>query len=49
LLKNHHKADEFAKHADFVIENIAGLLKIIDGKKENSPPSSQRPQRKKGF
>lgn len=32
LLKNHHKADEFAKHADFVIENIAGLLKIIDGK-----------------
>ncbi|MGD0573584.1 MAG: HAD family hydrolase [Sedimentisphaerales bacterium] len=31
LLKNHHKADEFAKHADFVIENIAGLLKIIDG------------------
>jgi HAD superfamily hydrolase (TIGR01509 family) len=30
LLKNHHKADEFAKHADFVIENIAGLLKIID-------------------
>jgi HAD superfamily hydrolase (TIGR01509 family) len=32
LLKNHHKADEFAKHADFVIENIAGLLKIIDGR-----------------
>ena len=29
LLKNHHKADEFAKHADFVIENIADLLKII--------------------
>jgi len=32
LLKNHHKADEFAKHADFVIENIAGILKIIDGR-----------------
>ena len=32
LLKNHHKADEFAKHADFVIENIADLLKIIDGR-----------------
>jgi len=32
LLKNHHKADEFAKHADFVIENIADVLKIIDGK-----------------
>jgi HAD superfamily hydrolase (TIGR01509 family) len=30
LLKNHHKADEFAKHADFVIENIADMLKIID-------------------
>jgi HAD superfamily hydrolase (TIGR01509 family) len=32
LLKNHHKADEFARHADFVIENIADLLKIIDGR-----------------
>ena len=30
--KNHHKADEFAKHADFVIENIADLIKIIDGR-----------------
>ncbi len=33
LLKNHHKADEFATHADFVIENITDILKIIDGKK----------------
>jgi HAD superfamily hydrolase (TIGR01509 family) len=32
LLKNHHKADEFAKHADFVIENITDLFKIIDDK-----------------
>jgi HAD superfamily hydrolase (TIGR01509 family) len=32
LLKNHRKADEFACHADFVIENIAGILKIIEGK-----------------
>jgi HAD superfamily hydrolase (TIGR01549 family) len=32
LLKNHRKADEFAKHADFVIENIADLLKIINGR-----------------
>ena len=32
LLKNHHKADEFSQYADFVIENIADLLKIIDGK-----------------
>jgi HAD superfamily hydrolase (TIGR01549 family) len=30
LLKNHHNADEFAKHADFVINNIADVLKIID-------------------
>ncbi len=30
LLKNHHKADEFAPHADFVIENLAGIIKIID-------------------
>jgi len=29
LLKNHPNADEFAKHADFVIENIADLLGII--------------------
>ena len=32
LLKNHHKAAEFAQYADFVIENIAGLLKIIDSR-----------------
>lgn len=31
LLKNHHKADEFAQHADFVIENITDILQIIDG------------------
>jgi HAD superfamily hydrolase (TIGR01509 family) len=32
LLKNQRKADEFAKHADFVIDNIADILKIIDGR-----------------
>jgi len=32
LLKNHQKAGEFVKHADFVIENIADILKIIDGR-----------------
>lgn len=32
LLKNHHRADEFAQHADFVIDNIADILKIIDDK-----------------
>jgi HAD superfamily hydrolase (TIGR01509 family) len=30
LLKNHRKAHEFAHHADFVIENISGILKIVD-------------------
>jgi phosphoglycolate phosphatase-like HAD superfamily hydrolase len=47
LLANHEKADEFAPHADFVIENIAEILQIIEGKKDISPQSSQRPQRKK--
>jgi HAD superfamily hydrolase (TIGR01549 family) len=32
LLKNHQKADEFVKHADFVVENIADILKIIDSR-----------------
>jgi HAD superfamily hydrolase (TIGR01509 family) len=29
LLKNHHKADEFAPHADFIIDNIKEILEII--------------------
>jgi HAD superfamily hydrolase (TIGR01509 family) len=29
LLANHHKADDFAEHADFCIENIGGILDII--------------------
>jgi HAD superfamily hydrolase (TIGR01549 family) len=32
LLKNHQKADEFTQYADFVIENIADILKIIDSR-----------------
>jgi HAD superfamily hydrolase (TIGR01549 family) len=32
LLKNHHKADEFAQYADFVIENITDIIQIIDGR-----------------
>jgi HAD superfamily hydrolase (TIGR01509 family) len=36
LLKNHHKADEFAHHADFVIEKIDDILQIIDGKLNHS-------------
>jgi len=32
LLKNHRKADEFAKYADFVIENITGILNIIENR-----------------
>jgi len=33
LLTNHERADEFAEHADFCIENISGLLQIIKEKK----------------
>ena len=29
LLANHHQADDFAEHADFCIENIAGIFEII--------------------
>ncbi len=31
LLANHNKAADFAKHADFTIENIGQILQIIDG------------------
>jgi len=52
LLKNHRRANEFAQHADFVIENIAEILKIIEGRKDVLPQtcperSRRRPQRKK--
>ena len=29
LLKNHPKADEFAKHADFTIAKLDEILKIV--------------------
>jgi len=32
LLANHNQADEFVKHADFSIEDISGILDIINGK-----------------
>jgi HAD superfamily hydrolase (TIGR01509 family) len=32
LLANHSQAGDFAKHADFCIENIAGILEIIANK-----------------
>lgn len=32
LLANHSQAGDFAKHADFSIENIAGILEIIANK-----------------
>ena len=32
LLANHHQADDFAKYADFCIENISGILEIIENK-----------------
>jgi len=35
LLANHDKADEFAEHADFTIENIGRIIQIIDQK--NNP------------
>ena len=31
LLANHKKAGEFARHADFVVENITDILPIIEG------------------
>jgi len=34
LLANHKRADEFAKHADFVIENIAEIIQIIEGRQK---------------
>ena len=34
LLKNHRKADEFARHADFAIEKITDILQIIRHKQE---------------
>jgi len=33
LLANHERADEFAEHADFCIENIGQILQIIKEKK----------------
>ncbi|UCE99211.1 MAG: HAD family hydrolase [Planctomycetota bacterium] len=33
LLANNEQADKFAEHADFVIENIAQILQIVDDKK----------------
>ncbi len=32
LLANHHRADEFAKHADFTIEKVDQVLEIIKGR-----------------
>jgi HAD superfamily hydrolase (TIGR01509 family) len=33
LLANHNRADEFAEHADFIIEKIDQILQIIEDKK----------------
>ena len=32
LLVNHNQAEEFAEHADFCIENISGILEIVENK-----------------
>jgi len=36
LLANHDKADEFAEHADFTIENIGQIIQIVE-EMNNSP------------
>ena len=33
LLANHERADEFAKNADFCVENLSGILQIMKKKK----------------
>jgi phosphoglycolate phosphatase-like HAD superfamily hydrolase len=33
LLANHERADEFARHADFTIQNIRQVLQIVQDKK----------------
>ena len=32
LLLNHNQAEEFAEHADFCVENISGILEIVENK-----------------
>jgi HAD superfamily hydrolase (TIGR01549 family) len=46
LLKNQEKADEFAKHADFVIEKIDDLLKIIENKGQPQRTGKRRVYKK---
>lgn len=36
LLKNHHQAEEFARHADFVVENIPDILPILADRRSRS-------------
>ena len=33
LLANHHQADKFVEHADFVIEKIDQILQIVEDKR----------------
>ena len=45
LLTNHHRAGEFAQHADFCIENISEIIKIIsDGNQTWHPQNNCRRQ-----
>jgi HAD superfamily hydrolase (TIGR01509 family) len=37
LLANHERADEFAKYADFVIDNITEILEIVEGRNNWEP------------
>jgi len=40
LLANHERADEFAKHADFTIQNIKQVLQIVRSKKQHLADSA---------
>ncbi|MCX5636236.1 MAG: HAD family hydrolase [Planctomycetota bacterium] len=37
LLANHERADEFAKNADFCVENLSGILQIMKKKNKKFP------------
>jgi HAD superfamily hydrolase (TIGR01509 family) len=41
LIKNHKDAEQFAKHADFVIDSLEQILPIIKEKNENEPGPSK--------
>jgi len=38
LLANHSRADEFAEHADFIVEKVEQILQIIEDEKQRTAP-----------